>query len=164
MKGAVMLEHIRLGPGKRPIVPAILVALTAAILLGVCATAPAMRPRSTPARAAAQAAVAERIAPRGAAEVARHDAMISRILARHDAAGVLATPASHTAFVGHDRLHRPVALTASGALAVATFAALGAIVLVALAVVAGTRREDARRRRAAAKTPALQAQRGRLAG
>jgi hypothetical protein len=160
-----MLEHIRLGPGKRPIVPAILVALTAAILLGVCTTAPAMRPRGTPARAAAQAAIAERTAPGGAAKVARHDAMISRMVARHDAAGVLATPASHTAFAGHDRLHRPVALTASGALAVATSAALGAIVLVALAVVAGTRREEARRRRAAATAPAaLQAQRGRLAG
>jgi hypothetical protein len=140
-----MLEHIRLGPGKRPIVQAILVALTAAILLGVCATAPAMRPRTTPARAAA------------------HDAMISRILARHDAAFLFVAPGVHTAFAGHDRLHRPVALTASGALAVATSAALGAIVLVALAVVAGTRREEARRRRAAATAPAA-LQRGRLAG
>jgi len=160
-----MLEHLHIGPRKNPVAFAILVALTAAIVLGVCATAPAMRPRTTPERAAAQAAVAERTALRGATEVARHDSMISRFLARHDATLVPAAPRIHTAFAGHDRLHRPVALTASGALAVATFAALGAIVLVALAVVAGTRREEARRRRAAATAPAtLQAQRGRPAG
>ena len=100
---ADMLEHTHLGPGKMPIVPAILV-LTAAILLGVCAAAPAMRPRTTPARAAAQAAIAERTAPRGAAEVARHDAMISRILARHDGASMFAAPRVHTAFAGRGRL------------------------------------------------------------
>ncbi len=165
-KGAVMLEHIPLGPRKGPIALSVLVALTAAILFGVCAPAPALRPRTTPAHAAALAAAsAAHDATRGATTVARHDAMISRVAARHDAAGVLAGPRIHRAFAGHDRLHRPAALTATGALAAATFAALAAIVLVGLAAVAGTRREEARRRRAAAPTPArLQAQRGRLAG
>jgi hypothetical protein len=56
------------------------------------------------------------------------------------------------------RLHEPLPLTARGALAVATFAALAAIVLVSLAVVAGSRREDARRREAQAMARAADAQ------
>jgi hypothetical protein len=59
------------------------------------------------------------------------------------------------------RLHEPLPLTAHGALAVATFAALAAlaaIVLVSLAVVAGSRREDARRREAQAMARAADAQ------
>ena len=145
MKGVTMPRHT--AHKKWSAGPAVLVALTAAILLGVCAPASALRPRTTPAHMAALAAADGAAARSATAAVARHDAMISRMVARHDAAGQGSAAVS---FAARDRLHQPTALSARGALAVATFAALAAIVLTSAAVVMGSRTEGARPARGAA--------------
>ena len=83
--------------------------------------------------------------------------MISRMVARHDAAGHGSAAVS---FFARDRLHQPTALSARGALAVVTFAALAAIVLTSAAVVIGSRREGAVRREARpGSSPAVPAER-----
>jgi hypothetical protein len=128
---------------------AVLVVLTAALLLGTCLTASALRPRTTPTNAARLAATREPAPDAGAA--ARHDAAISRMLARHAAAG--GAPAPPTVAHGR-RLHRPTALTAHGALVVATLAAVAAISLVAAAIAVGSRRAEARRRASKVGAPA----------
>jgi hypothetical protein len=147
-----MQKHIRLKARRGAALAALLV-LSATALAAFSAAAPALRPRTTPANAEAQAAAARQFENESA--VARHDAMISRMVARHDVAG---SGAAGPTILARGRLHEPLALTAHGALAVAAFAAIAAIVLVSLAVVLGTRREDARRREAQARARAVEAQ------
>ena len=155
-----MFGHADPGRGKRSATLAVLLAVTAAILLGLCTPASALRPRTTPGHAAAL--VATRGAAMDAAAAARHDATISRMTARHRAAQT--GSAAVSLWVARDRLHRPTALTPRGALAVATFAAITAIILVSVAVVIGSRRQEALRRRAEAKTPPAVLTRHQIAG
>lgn len=136
-----MLRHA--AHAKRYVRPAVLVALAAATLFGICAPVSALRPRHTPAHMAALAAADRAAASTAAtAAAARHDAMISRMVARHDAAG---QGSGATSFAARTRLHRPAELTARGVLAVATFAALAAIVLLSAAIVVSSRTEEALR-------------------
>lgn len=145
-----MRTHTSLNRRKESATVAVLLALTTAILLGLCTPAVALRPRTTPAHAALLAAATDRPAM-DAAAVARHDAAISRMMARHDAAG---NGGSAVSIAARDRRHPPTALTARGALAVASFAAIAAIALVLLAVVTG-RRESAREARLARRERTL---------
>ena len=140
-----MHGHTRLGAPRGAIVFVALLVLTAVTLAAADAPARAFRSRTTPAQAATLAAAQNHFGNPG--EAARHDVLVTRIVARHTAA----FGTSGAALPARGRLHQPLALTPHGALAVATLAALAAICLVALAVVIGTRREDALRRNAAAK-------------
>ena len=153
-----MKGHTRLAAQRGTIVLLTLLMLSAMALAASGAPARALRPRTTPAHAARLAAVQHHFG--GSRAAARHDAVVSRLVARH-------TVALGTAGVGlpaRGRLHQPLAPTAHGALALATSAAIAAICLVALAVVIGTRREDALRRGAGTKARAAATPERRLAG
>ncbi len=140
-----MRTHTSLDRRRESATVAVLLALTTAILLGLCTPAVALRPRTTPAHAALLAAAIPSAGDGRGRRMARHDAAISRMVARHDAAG---NGGSAVFIAARDRRHPPTALTSRGALAVASFAAIAAIALVLLAVVTG-RRESAREARLA---------------
>jgi hypothetical protein len=73
------------------------------------------------------------------------DQFLRQALARHmAAASETAVPVGQRATAGKGRAHHPTALSPQGALAVATLASLGAIILVVVAVIAGERRQTAR--------------------
>jgi hypothetical protein len=121
--------------------------LAAVAVLVVCSPATAPRPRTTPANAALLATRQD--GGDGCARaVALHDLALTRILARHRAAAAGAAEVAAPAGAAHrTRMHHAVALSAQGALGVATLAALAAIVLVVAAIIAGEHRQVARRRR-----------------
>ena len=102
-KGVTMRAHTSFNRRKESATVAVLLALTTAILLGLCTPAVALRPRTTPAHAALLAATTDRPAT-DAAAVARHDAAISRMVARHDAAG---SGGPAVSIAARDRRHPP---------------------------------------------------------
>jgi hypothetical protein len=140
----------------------VVLALAAMAVLAACTPAVALRPRTTPA-GSARLEAAEVPAPTSPAKAVAHDLAMTRILARHEAAGggAAAGPERRT---GVTRMHRAVALGAQGTLAVATLAALAAIVLVVTAVIIGERRQGTSRRRTEETAVPTAATRRQVAG
>lgn len=129
MRRVTMHERRKQGSMKRRWTFPALLALGAVVLLTAAAPAAALRPRTTPRHAEALAARAAAV----------HEAHVALATARHDAAALPGSPGGTLRgdVAGARPWRDPIVLTSTGAIAVGSIAAVGAVVLVALAVLIG---------------------------